>query len=83
MTRALLRRIAVWRASDNCYTHQNGIVDDSSFHYFPATKITDEYQMMMDEFLKCFEYLAESADDKRATFSSVHSPPRVLALVIS
>jgi hypothetical protein len=49
------------------YTHQNGIVDDKFRHYFPATKVNDEYPMTLGEFLKSFEYLAESAeavDDK-------------------
>ena len=49
------------------YTHQNGIVDDKFRHYFPTTKVNDEYPMTLDEFLKSFEYLAESAeavDDK-------------------
>ena len=49
------------------YTHQNGIVDDKFRHYFPATNVNDEYPMTLGEFLKSFEYLAESAeavDDK-------------------
>jgi hypothetical protein len=49
------------------YTHQNGIVDDKFRHYFPATNVNDEYPMTLVEFLKSFEYLAESAeavDDK-------------------
>ena len=49
------------------YTHQNGIVDDKFHHYFPATHVNDEYPMTLDEFLKSFEYLAESSksvDDK-------------------
>ncbi|HBY61238.1 MAG TPA: ATP-binding protein [Solibacterales bacterium] len=40
------------------YTHKNGIVDDKFRRYFPATNINDEYRMTLDEFLKCFEYLA-------------------------
>jgi hypothetical protein len=55
------------------FTHQNGIVDDKFRHYFPATSVNDEYPMTLDEFLKCFEYLADSAeavDDKaRNVFS--------------
>jgi hypothetical protein len=55
------------------FTHQNGIVDDKFRLYFPATNVNDEYAMTLDEFLKSFEYLAESAegvDDKaRAVFS--------------
>lgn len=55
------------------FTHQNGIVDDKFRHYFPATNVNDEYPMTLDEFLKSFEYLAESAeaaDDKaRNAFS--------------
>ncbi len=49
------------------FTHQNGTVDDKFRHYFPATNVNDEYPMTLDEFLKCFEYLADSAeavDDK-------------------
>lgn len=49
------------------YTHQNGIVDDKFRHYFPTTNVNDEYPMTLDEFLRSFEYLAESAeavDDK-------------------
>jgi hypothetical protein len=49
------------------YTHQNGIVDEKFRHYFPATKVNDEYPLILDEFLKSFQYLAESAegvDDK-------------------
>ena len=49
------------------FTHQNGTVDDKFRHYFPATNVNDEYPMALDEFLKCFEYLADSAeavDDK-------------------
>jgi hypothetical protein len=55
------------------FTHQNGIVDDKFRHYFPATNVNDEYPMTLDEFLKSFEYLADSAegvDDKaRITYS--------------
>jgi len=49
------------------FTHQNGTVDDKFRHYFPATNVNDEYPMTLDEFLKSFEYLADSAeavDDK-------------------
>jgi Putative DNA-binding domain len=49
------------------FTHQNGIVDDKFRHYFPATSVNDEYPMTLDDFLKSFEYLADSAegvDDK-------------------
>lgn len=49
------------------FTHQNGIVDDKFRHYFPATNVNDEYPMTLDEFLKSFEHLADSAegvDDK-------------------
>ena len=44
------------------YTHQNGIVDDKFRHYFPTTKVNDEYPMTLDEFLKSFEYLAEAVE---------------------
>lgn len=44
------------------YTHQNGIVDDKFRHYFPATKVNDEYPMTLDEFLKSFQYLAEAVE---------------------
>lgn len=49
------------------FTHQNGIVDDKFRHYFTAANVNDEYLMTLDEFLKFFEYLADSAeaiDDK-------------------
>lgn len=42
------------------YTHKNGIVDDKFRRHFPATNVNDEYRMTLDEFLKCFEYLAEA-----------------------
>jgi hypothetical protein len=44
------------------YTHQNGIVDDRFRKLFPLTKVNDEYPMTLDEFLKRFEYLAESIE---------------------
>jgi hypothetical protein len=44
------------------YTHQNGIVDDRFRHYFPTTKVNDEYPMALDDLLKSLEYLAEAAE---------------------
>ena len=44
------------------YTHQNGIIDERFREYFPITKLNDEYQMTLDEFLKRFEYLAQAID---------------------
>ena len=41
--------------------------EDQFRHYFPATNVNDEYPMTLEEFLKCFEFLADSAeavDDK-------------------
>jgi len=44
------------------YTHQNGIVDDRFRKSFPLTKVNDEYRMTLDEFLSCFEYLAQAIE---------------------
>lgn len=61
------------------FMHQNGIVDDKFRHYFPATRVNDEYPMTLDGFLKSFQYLAESAGGwttKRATLSTSRSTRR-------
>jgi hypothetical protein len=44
------------------YTHQNGIVDDKFRQHFPTTKMNDEYPMTLEEFLKCFEHLAQGVE---------------------
>jgi hypothetical protein len=44
------------------YTHQNGIIDDKFRKSFPATKLNDEYQMTLNEFLDRFEYLAQAIE---------------------
>jgi len=68
------------------YTHQNGIVDDKFRQHFPATKVHDEYPMTLDEFLKCFEYLAAAVDavDEAARIASTsHCFPKRLRLPVS
>lgn len=44
------------------YTHRNGIVDEKFRQSFPLSKLNDEYRMTLDEFLRCFEYLAEAVE---------------------
>ena len=44
------------------YTHQNGIVDEKFLKSFPATKLNDEYQMTLDEFMDRFEYLTQAIE---------------------
>jgi hypothetical protein len=44
------------------YTNQNGIIDDKFRKLFPTTKLNDEYQMTLDEFLERFEYLVQAIE---------------------
>lgn len=44
------------------FTHQNGVVDEKFRKFFPASKINDEFEMTLDEFLQQFEYLAQTIE---------------------
>lgn len=44
------------------FTHQNGIIDEKFRRLFPGSKVNDEFRITLDEFLKRFEYLAESIE---------------------
>lgn len=44
------------------YTHQNGCVDEKFRRYFPATKLNDEYQMTLDEFLTHAAYFVQAVE---------------------
>jgi hypothetical protein len=56
------------------YTHQNGIIDEKFRKSFPATKLNDEYQMTLDEFLDRFEYLAKAIEAVDVAYSGPSGP---------